>query len=51
MKTVSFEQVHITYVLKDGETPEEIEDRLLDALETTGYECASWKRVIEEFDD
>ena len=50
MKTFRFEgSVYIQ--MKDGETQDEIEDRLLDALDKAGFTCAGYRASVEEHYD
>ena len=49
MKVLRLLELSISIPLKNGETPEEAEDRIMDALEPFGV--ASYKTEIEEYED
>lgn len=50
-KVVRFEKMTVVIPLKDGETPEDIEDKLIDAVESVGSRFTSYKLEVTEEDD
>ena len=52
MKVISFNSVHVSVLVKDGETQEEVEDRFIEAMDSIGEGVVmSYKISVEEYDD
>lgn len=49
-KIIRFFDMTVTIPMKDGETEEEIEDRLIEAVESIGSRFTSYKMETEEED-
>lgn len=50
-KIIHFFDMTVTIPMKDGETAEEIEDRLIEAVESAGSRFTSYKTEIEDEED
>ena len=50
-KIIRFSNMSVVIPMKDHETQEEIEDRLIEAMENIGSRCTSYRIKIEEEDD
>jgi hypothetical protein len=50
-KIIRFSDMTVVIPMKDGETAEEIEDRLAEAVETVGARFTSYKIEIKEEED
>lgn len=52
MKVAEFEKMHISIPMKDGETREEIEDKVIEALESVSEDfVTSYILNVNEYDD
>ena len=52
MKVISFNSVHVSVPMKDGETQEEVEDMFIEAVDSIGEGVVmSYKISVEEYDD
>jgi len=52
MKVAEFEKMHISIPMKDGETKEEIEDKVMAALDSVSEDfVASYTLNINEYND
>lgn len=47
-KIIRFVDMTVTIQMKDGETAEEIEDRLIEAVESAGSRFTSYKMEFED---
>jgi len=50
-KIIRFFDMTVTIPMKDGETAEEIEDRLIEAVEQAGSRFTSYKTEFEDEED
>lgn len=50
-KIIRFFDMTVTIPMKDGETAEEIEDRLIEAVESAGARFSSYKTEFEDEED
>ena len=50
-KIIRFFDMTVTIPMKDGETAEEIEDRLIEAVESAGSRFTSYKTEFEDEED
>lgn len=52
MKRIRFVKMQISFPMKDNETAEEVEDRLIKAVDSVGKDTVmSWRRTVVEDDD
>ena len=52
MKVAEFEKMHLVIPMKDGETREEIEDRVIAALDSVSEDfVSSYTLNVNEYDD
>ena len=51
MKIIRFFDMTATVPMNDGETEEETEDRIIEALKSAGAVVVSYKKETEEMDD
>ena len=52
MKVIHFDKMSVRVPMKDGDSIEDIEDRLIDAVDSIGDNVVmSFKAVIEDYDE